>query len=93
MSSTSISKDQVIAFIDMLKNRPSLWSPDHENYRDRNERHDLLTEIAVSFAMWKAEVENKIMYVNVKIHSKTVCLNTVGQQINKFENNSEDFEE
>ncbi|XP_050315638.1 uncharacterized protein LOC126750161 [Anthonomus grandis grandis] len=52
--------EETLAFIDMYRVRSSLWNSSNSDYKNKNRRHDGLTEIAVSFGIEKQEVERKI---------------------------------
>ncbi|XP_044760513.1 uncharacterized protein LOC123317941 [Coccinella septempunctata] len=52
--------EQTLNFIEMYRVRPQLWDSTHIYYKNKNRRHDSLTEIAVSFGIEKQEVEKKM---------------------------------
>ncbi|XP_055838779.1 uncharacterized protein LOC129906853 [Episyrphus balteatus] len=56
----SWSKKQTLTFIQAYKDCPLLWDRTHDGYKNKNQRHDALLELAVAFHMQKDEIENKI---------------------------------
>nr|CAH7735362.1 unnamed protein product [Callosobruchus chinensis] len=47
----------------MYRARPFFWDSSNANYKNKNQRHDGLIEIAVSFGVEKQEIERKITYL------------------------------
>lgn len=68
-------KDDVLTLIQMYKDRENLWNCATNEYRNKNNRHDALTEIADHFETTKFEVERKlknILSTFAREHKKTV---------------------
>ncbi|XP_046144686.1 uncharacterized protein LOC123988482 [Osmia bicornis bicornis] len=57
---TEWTQDKVLQMIEMYRNRSNLWDCRDKTYKDRNKRHDALTEIAVCFGESKEEIDRKI---------------------------------
>nr|XP_034194032.1 uncharacterized protein LOC117610574 [Osmia lignaria] len=57
---TEWTQEKVLQMIEMYRNRSNLWDCRDKTYKDRNKRHDALTEIAVCFGESKEEIDRKI---------------------------------
>lgn len=51
--------EQVLVLIDLYRERRHLWDSSDSQHKLKNQRHDSLTEIAVSFGVDKNEIERK----------------------------------
>ncbi|KAG8309338.1 hypothetical protein J6590_061312 [Homalodisca vitripennis] len=51
--------EQVLVLIDLYRERRLLWDSSDSQHKLKNQRHDSLTEIAVSFGVDKNEIERK----------------------------------
>ncbi|KAK4879107.1 hypothetical protein RN001_007253 [Aquatica leii] len=53
----------VLRLIELYRERKILWNCKLKEYKNKNERHNALLEIAVSFGVSKEEVDKKIRYL------------------------------
>ncbi len=53
------SKEKTLELIQFYKERPVLWDCTLADYKNKNKRHDALTEIAIHFQVEKVEIEKK----------------------------------
>ena len=57
----------VLALIELYRNRPILWNCQLEDYKNKNFRHDALLEIASHLGVEKGKAENKIKYLQTNL--------------------------
>nr|CAH7753471.1 unnamed protein product [Callosobruchus chinensis] len=53
----------VLKLIELYREREVLWNCKLKDYKNKNNRHDALLEIAILFGVGKEEIEKKVRYL------------------------------